>query len=245
MPVPAPEYELAQFFDFSRDLFCIAGFDGYYKLVNASFERVLGYSREELMSRPFMEIVHPDDVERAHDVLAVLATGEDVVGFESRLICADGSARRFEWNTRTMPHLGVVYGIARDVTVRTALAEEQAALRRVATLVARERPPEEGFASVAKELGRVLGERADRGAHARCGYRLGRRRADRRRGADLARDDRGNEGVRSVAHRHRRSASPLARCTTTISARSPRTLMRRLSPGSRTQTGGGQRDRKG
>jgi PAS domain S-box-containing protein len=107
-------YELAQFFDFSRDLFCIAGFDGYYKLVNASFERVLGYSREELMSRPFMEIVHPDDVERAHDVLAVLATGEDVVGFESRLICADGSARRFEWNTRTMPHLGVVYGIARD-----------------------------------------------------------------------------------------------------------------------------------
>jgi PAS domain S-box-containing protein len=157
MLVPAPEYELAQFFDFSRDLFCIAGFDGYYKLVNASFERVLGYSREELMSRPFMELVHPDDVERAHDVLAVLATGEDVIGFESRLICADGSVRRFEWNTRTMPHLGVVYGIARDVTVRTALAEEQAALRRVATLVARERPPEEVFASVVEEVGRVLG----------------------------------------------------------------------------------------
>ena len=48
MPVPAPEYELTQFFDLSLDLFCIVGFDGYYKLVNASFERVLGYSREEL-----------------------------------------------------------------------------------------------------------------------------------------------------------------------------------------------------
>jgi PAS domain-containing protein len=57
--MPGAEYELAQFFDFSRDLVCIAGFDGYYKLVNASFERVLGYSREELLSRPFMDFVHP------------------------------------------------------------------------------------------------------------------------------------------------------------------------------------------
>ncbi len=148
--MPGVEYELAQFFDLSLDLFCIVGFDGYYKRVNASFERVLGYSREELMSRPIMEFVHPDDLERAQDVLSVLATGEDVIGFESRLICADGSVRRFEWNTRAMPHLGVVYGIARDITERTALTEEQAALRRVATLVAQESPPDELFAAVAE-----------------------------------------------------------------------------------------------
>ena len=91
------------------------------------------------------------------EVLSVLATGEDVIGFETRLVCADGSVRRFEWNTRTMPHLGVVYGIARDVTERAALTEEQAALRRVATLVARESPPDEVFAAVAEELGRLLG----------------------------------------------------------------------------------------
>jgi PAS domain S-box-containing protein len=157
MPVPAPGYELAQFFDLSLDLFCVVGFDGYYKLVNASFERVLGYSREELMSRPIMDFVHPDDLERAIDVLSVLAEGQDVTGFESRLICADGGVRRFEWNTRTMPHLGVVYGIARDVTERVALTDEQAALRRVATLVAREVPPAEVFAAVAEEMGRLLG----------------------------------------------------------------------------------------
>ncbi len=156
MPVPAPDYELSQFFDFARDMFCVVGFDGYYKLVNESFERVLGYSREELLSRPIMEFVHPDDVQRAYDVLGVLAEGEDVYGFESRLVCADGSVRRFEWNTRAMPHLGVVYGIARDVTERSALAEEQAALRRVATLVARECSPEELFAAVAEEMARLL-----------------------------------------------------------------------------------------
>jgi PAS domain S-box-containing protein len=156
MPVPAVEYELAQFFDFSRDLFCIAGFDGYYKLVNASFERVLGYSREELMSRPFVEFVHPDDVERLRDALTHLASGEDVIGVEFRLVCADRSVRRFEWNTRTMPDLGVVYGIGRDVTDRTALAEEHAALHRVATLVAREPSPEVVFAAVAEEVARLF-----------------------------------------------------------------------------------------
>jgi PAS domain S-box-containing protein len=155
--VPVPAYEPAQFFDFAGDLFCVADLDGHLKLVNASWERVLGYSREELMSRAFLDFVHPDDVEDAIDGLSALATGEDVIGFESRLICADGSVRRFEWNTRTMPHLGVVYGIGRDVTERTALAAEQAALRHVATLVACASSPEEVFAAVVKEVGRIVG----------------------------------------------------------------------------------------
>ena len=156
MPVPAPDYELGQFFDLSRDLLCIAGFDGYFKRLNPSFERVLGYSGEELMSRPFLEFVHPDDVERARDAFIQLATGEDVIGFECRLVCVDGSVLRFEWNTRTVPHLGVLYGIARDVTGRGALAEEQAALRRVAVLVAQQPSPGEVFTAVTQAVGLLL-----------------------------------------------------------------------------------------
>jgi PAS domain S-box-containing protein len=157
MPVPAPEYELVQFFDLSLDLFCVVGLDGCCKLVNGSFERVLGYSREELMARPIMDFVHPDDLERAHDVFAVAESGRDVIGFESRLVCADGGVRRVEWNTRTMPRQGVIYGIGRDVTERAALTDQQAALRRVATLVARQAPPEEVLAAVAEEMARLLG----------------------------------------------------------------------------------------
>ena len=156
MPVPAPDYELGLFFDLSPDLLCIAGFDGYFKRLNPSFERVLGYSGEELTSRPFLEFVHADDVERARDVFIHVATGEDVIGFECRLVCVDGSLRRFEWNTRTLPHLGVLYGIARDVTVRSALAEEQAALRRVAVLVAQQPSPGEVFTAVTQAVGLLL-----------------------------------------------------------------------------------------
>jgi PAS domain S-box-containing protein len=156
MPVPGPDYELGQFFDLSPDLLCIAGFDGYFKRLNRSFERVLGYSGEELMSRPFLEFVHPDDVERARDAFIQLATGEDVIRFECRLVCVDGSVLRFEWNTRTVPHLGVLYGIARDVTGRGALAEEQAALRRVAVLVAQQPSPNEVFTAVTQAVGLLL-----------------------------------------------------------------------------------------
>jgi signal transduction histidine kinase len=103
-----------------------------------------------------VEFVHPDDVERLGDALSDLAGGEDVIGVEFRLVCADGAVRRFEWNTRTMPHLGLVYGIGRDVTDRTALTEEQAALHHVATLVARESSPDIVFAAVAEEVRRLL-----------------------------------------------------------------------------------------
>ena len=152
MPVPAPDHELGQFFDLSPDLLCIAGFDGYFKRLNPSFERVLGYSGEELMSRPFLEFVHPNDVERARDALIHLAAGEDIIGFEGRLVCVDGSVRRFEWNTRSLPHDGVLYGVSRDVSVRSALAEEQVALRRMATMVAEAAPPAEIFSAVSNEV---------------------------------------------------------------------------------------------
>jgi PAS domain S-box-containing protein len=176
--LPQSGNELAEFFDLSIDLLCIVGFDGYFKRVNASLERTLGYPKAELFSRSVFDITHPDDVQRSREALAQLGEGHDVVGFESRVVCADGSVRWLEWNTRTMPERGVVYGVARDTTERwraeaelrgaqrmleasrdepRVLAEEQAALRRVATLVARETPPDAVFAAVGREVGEVLG----------------------------------------------------------------------------------------
>src|SRR5690349_12803989 len=154
------DHELVRLFDVSLDAFCVAGFDGYLKVVNPAFARMLGYTREELLARPFMDNVHPDDRESVGAVLVELAAGNDVVGFECREVCADGSVRWFEWNTSTRPEEGVVYGVARDVTERRAANAELGALRRVATLVAEGVRPQDLFAVVAEEVGRLFAAEA-------------------------------------------------------------------------------------
>ena len=116
--LPQAETDLEEFFDLSIDLLCVVGLDGYFKRVNASLERTLGYEKPELFSQTVFDITHPDDVEPSREALAQLAEGRDIVGFESRVICADGAVRWLQWNTRTMPERGVVYGVARDVTDR-------------------------------------------------------------------------------------------------------------------------------
>jgi PAS domain S-box-containing protein len=148
--------DLVGLFDLSHDAFCIAGFDGYLRRANPAFARSLGYTLEELLARPFMDNVYPDDVESVEAVLAELAAGKDIVGFECREVCADGSVRWFEWSTSSRPEAGIVYGVARDVTDRRMANDELSALRRVATLVAEEAEPRDLFALVAEEVARVV-----------------------------------------------------------------------------------------
>src|SRR4051794_15294443 len=117
--VPQSQSEL-EFFDLALDLMVIVGFDGNYKRVNPAYERTLGYPPGVLPSRPFLEFVHPEDLPSLRDVFGELVDGDrdDVIGFENRVICRDGSVRWLQWNTRTMPERGVIFGVGRDVTAR-------------------------------------------------------------------------------------------------------------------------------
>ena len=151
------ERKVERIFDLSLDLLCIAGLDGYFKQVNPAFEQTLGYSSRELLSRPLFDFVHPDDRERTRAALGELAHGQELVRFENRYICRDGSERWLEWSTRPVPDEGLVYAAARDVTDRRALADTQDALRRVATLVARGVSSDEVFDAVVREMSRLLG----------------------------------------------------------------------------------------
>src|SRR4051794_2668817 len=150
------EREAERIFEMSPALLAVAGFDGYLRRFNPAFE-VLGYSREELLSRPWIEFAHPDDRPRMEEAAASLAGGTDVARLENRVICRDGSLRRVEWTTRIVPEEGLFYAAGRDVTDVQRAGEEQAALRRVATLVAREAAPQDVFTAVGREVGQVLG----------------------------------------------------------------------------------------
>src|SRR6201998_4133816 len=145
--------ELVGLFELSHDAFCIAGFDGYLRRANPAFARSLGYTLEELLARPFMDNVYPDDLESGERVLAEVS---NVVGFECREVCADGSVRWFEWSTSSRPEAGIVYGVARDVTDRRIANAELSALRRIATLAAEGVAPLDMFAVVAEEVAHVV-----------------------------------------------------------------------------------------
>jgi PAS domain S-box-containing protein len=150
------ERETARTFSMSPALLGVAGFDGYLRRFNPAFE-VFGYSREELLSRPWVEFAHPDDRPQMMEAAAALERGQDVVHLENRVVCRDGSLRWVQWSTRVVPEEGLFYAAGRDVTESRRFAEQQAALRRVATLVARETAPDAVFAAVAREVGEVLG----------------------------------------------------------------------------------------
>jgi PAS domain S-box-containing protein len=161
--------EIDRLFTLSSDLITVAGFDGFLRRINPASEQRLGYTERELLARPFLDFVHPDDRERTAAALRSIVAGERRIAFVNRLLCKDGSDKWFEWTATPVPEERTIYGVGRDVTERRQaerevgrLADEQAALRRVATLVAEEAAQAEIFAAIAEETAQLLGASAVR-----------------------------------------------------------------------------------
>ncbi|HUF73389.1 MAG TPA: PAS domain-containing protein [Gammaproteobacteria bacterium] len=107
---------LKTLFDMSVDLLCVAGADGHFRLVNPAFERVLGYSEDEIKQAPFIDFVHPDDRDSTLAEVAKLARGLKTLRFENRYRCKDGSYRWLAWTSVPDAEAGLLYAVARDIT---------------------------------------------------------------------------------------------------------------------------------
>jgi PAS domain S-box-containing protein len=128
----AGSQEIDGFFDLALDMLCIAGMDGYFKRLNPAWTEVLGFSCEELTAVPFLDFVHPDDVEVTNAESAKLASGVATISFENRYRCKDGTYRWLRWKVAPNPERDVLYAMASDITSRKA-AEEGAS--RLAAIV--------------------------------------------------------------------------------------------------------------
>ena len=117
------------FFELSLDMLCIAGTDGFFKRINPAFARILGYSHDELVSRPFVEFVHPEDVESTILEIRRLDTGLPTVMFENRYLDHYGGVRWIQWNATAPNADGLIYAVARDITSSKKAADD---LRRYA-----------------------------------------------------------------------------------------------------------------
>lgn len=112
------------YFALSRDLLCIATKDGYFRRLNPSWQQKLGYSLEDLMERPFLSLVHPDDRESSRAALAHLQEGGYIRNFENRYLRKDGSVCWFLWSASAPDDSGLIYAVAYDITDRKEAERE-------------------------------------------------------------------------------------------------------------------------
>ncbi len=152
--------------------------EGRLREVSPSFCRLTGFSAEELIGQgcpyPYWPDADPERVEDGFRRLRETGPAEWDVEFRRKNgerfpVILAGSLVRGQ-DGEVVGYLGTVKDITErkraerrlraSVAQNKALAAEQAALRRVATAVAAEAPPEEVFALVAREVASLLGAAA-------------------------------------------------------------------------------------
>jgi PAS domain S-box-containing protein len=105
-----------RFFDLSVDMLCLANIDGYFKTLNQAWTDTLGYEDGELLQKPFVEYVHPDDRQATIDAAARVGGGDKLVHFRNRYRCKDGTYKWLAWTAAPALSDGTIYAAARDVT---------------------------------------------------------------------------------------------------------------------------------
>jgi PAS domain S-box-containing protein len=112
-------------FELSSELLATLDQDGYFKRVTPVWERMLGHSIKDMLARPMVYFVHPDDFAQAQAELRRLADGgSEPTTFEVRWRRADGEYVWLEWQARLSAADGLIYAVARDLTERRRWADE-------------------------------------------------------------------------------------------------------------------------
>ncbi|MUM77969.1 PAS domain S-box protein [Pseudodesulfovibrio sp. F-1] len=112
--------DLRRIFELSKDMISISDIKtSRFLRVNPAFTETLGYSAQELMARPYLSLIHPDDVQPTIDMVEKrLKQGREVINFENRYRKKSGDYIWLNWVAHPLPDKGLNYAIARDVTDR-------------------------------------------------------------------------------------------------------------------------------
>lgn len=119
------EDELSRFFNISPDILCIAGFDGYFKKVNPAFAALLGFTEEELLSKPLESFIHPEDRSFTHIEIEQNKHNIETVSFENRYIAKSGKVIWLEWTAKPQASEAMIYAVAKDVTDKKKIERER------------------------------------------------------------------------------------------------------------------------
>jgi PAS domain S-box-containing protein len=128
MALQESESMLNRFFALVPDMTCIASTDGHFLKINPAWSAVLGYSEDEILSTPFLELIHPDDRDATMAEVARQLAGERTLRFINRYRCKDGSYRWLEWRATPAQENSLLFAAARDITERMSA---EAAIRQL------------------------------------------------------------------------------------------------------------------
>ncbi|MCF8223489.1 MAG: PAS domain S-box protein [Bacteroidales bacterium] len=110
-------------FNHSIDMICIAGFDGYLKTVNPAWEKTLGWTENELLAKPYLDFVHPDDKDDTLSASEMIPKGMPLIAYINRYRTKNGEYRYLSWNAFPRVEEKRMFAIARDIT--DAMAKEK------------------------------------------------------------------------------------------------------------------------
>lgn len=111
----SPE-DLSSYFENTPDLVCIAKKSGYFKSINKAVVDKLGYSKEELLSRPINSFIYPEDLDITKRTRWEMFEGKPLVNFENRYITKAGKIIWLHWTSFYLPKSECVFAIAKDIT---------------------------------------------------------------------------------------------------------------------------------
>ncbi len=113
------------FFKLSPDLLCIAGYDGYFKRVNPAVSNLLGYTQEELLSKPIDDFMYEEDIALTRKYRKKLTLGSPLLNYENRYVTKSGDIVWLAWTSMPLEDKQLIYAIAKNITYKKKLEEER------------------------------------------------------------------------------------------------------------------------
>lgn len=110
--------ENLRFFNNPVNLNAVVDFNGYLQRISPSWTKMLGWTDQELKSKPVMDFIHPEDVESTRESLRYIAKAKKVHIFENRFVCKDGMHRWLLWGAASDPETKMIYASAVDISAR-------------------------------------------------------------------------------------------------------------------------------
>jgi len=121
-------FDLDLFVQLSPDLICIAGYDGFFKKINPSVSNTLGYTQEELLSRPINDFVYTEDKVATSESRESVKRSIPLINFENRYVTKTGEILWLSWTSIGIEEQQVVFAIAKNITHKKRLLDDRNSL---------------------------------------------------------------------------------------------------------------------